>query len=360
MPRIRFGLIGLAMSAAAALVGCNSANNSGGSATRLNGGGSTFVYPMMTTWADEYRKANHVEVNYQSIGSGGGIQQMTAKTFDFGCTDGPMNQEQLEKVTANGGEAVHIPLVMGAVVPAYTLKNVKEQLVFSGPVLADIYLSKIKKWSDPAIKKLNPNVNLPELDIAVVHRADGSGTTYIWADYLSKVSPEWKQKVGVGTSLKWPCGVGQKGNEAVARQTKQTEGAIGYVELTYALQTGINYGSVINKAGKTIKPSLESVTAAANSSLKDIPDDLRYSITNAPGDDAYPISGTTWAVIYNKLPKDNGKTIVDFLRWCTHDGQQFLRRIALFAIARGFDRTHRQEARRDQGGRLSGIHDSRL
>ncbi len=303
------------------LLGCSS-NNGGGQAKRLNGGGSTFVYPMMSTWGDEYKKSKNVEVNYQSIGSGGGIQQMTAKTFDFGCTDSPMNQEQLDKVKQNGSEAVHIPLVMGAVVPAYTLKDVKESLVFSGPVLADIYLGKIKKWNDPALKELNPGMDLPDLEIVVVHRSDGSGTTYIFVDYLSKVSPEWKQKVGVGTSVNWPCGIGQKGNEAVARQTKQTEGGIGYIELTYALQAGINYGSVKNKAGKTIKPSLESVTAAANGSLSSIPDDLRYSITDAPGEDAYPISGTVWAVIYGKLPSDKGQAVIDFLRWVTHEGQE--------------------------------------
>ncbi|HLW67936.1 MAG TPA: phosphate ABC transporter substrate-binding protein PstS [Gemmataceae bacterium] len=321
----------------AAIAGCSCNSDSGGpgGVSRINGAGSTFVFPMMSTWADEYNKAKHVEVNYQSIGSGGGIQQMTSKTVDFGCSDAFMNEEQLEKAKSSGGEVIHIPLVMGAVVPAYTLKNVKETLVFSGPVLADIYLGKIKKWNDKAIKDLNPSVSLPDLDIAVVHRSDGSGTTAIWSDYLSKVSDEWKDKVGKGTSLNWPVGIGQKGNEAVARQVHDTEGAIGYIELTYALQTKIAFASVKNKAGKTIQASLETVTAAADSSLKDIPEDLRYSITDAPGDNAYPISGTVWAVIYVKQSKDKGKAVVDFLRWCTHEGQEFCASLQYSRLPKG-------------------------
>ncbi len=307
-----------------AAIGCTTGgtNGSSGGNTRLNGAGATFIYPMMSTWADEYRKAKGVEVNYQSIGSGGGIQQMTAKTVDFGCSDAPMNDEQLAKCKANGAEAVHIPLAMGADVPAYTLKGVSETLTFTGPVLADIYLGKIKKWNDPALTNLNPGVNLPNLDIVVVHRSEGSGTTYIFVDYLAKVSPEWKEKVGVAASVNWPCGVGQKGGEGVTGFVKKTEGAIGYIELTYALQNGVSYGSVKNKAGKTIKATMESITAAADNSLQTIPADLRYSITDAPGDDSYPISGTTWAVIYSKLPADKGKDVVDFLRWVTHEGQE--------------------------------------
>jgi len=278
---------------------------------------------MMTKWASEYDRAHGVEVNYQSIGSGGGIQQMTAKTFDFGCTDGPMNEEQLKKVTENGGEAVHIPLVMGAVVPAYNLAAVNKPLVFSGPVLADIFLGKVTKWNDKALKELNPDAPLPDQQIGVVHRSDGSGTTYIWVDYLSKVSPEWKEKVGVGTSVNWPCGEGGKGNEGVAGRVKAAPGTIGYIELIYALQNQIEYGAVKNRTGKPINASLESVTAAANHSLNQIPEDLRYSITDADGEDSYPISGTVWAVIYKNQPGAKGKAVVDFLHWVTHQGQQY-------------------------------------
>lgn len=295
----------------------------GDSGKRLNGGGSTFVYPMMSKWADEYRKTTGVEVNYQSIGSGGGIQQMTAKTFDFGCTDGPMNEEQLRKCKELGGEAVHIPLVLGAVVPTYNLEGVSEALNFTGPVLADIYLGKITKWNDKALAELNPDVALPEQDIVVIHRSDGSGTTYVWVEYLSKVSSAWKEKVGFGTSVDWPTGIGQKGNEGVAGLVKRTKGSIGYVELEYAEQNQMSVGRVKNKEGTFVKPSLASVKAAVEASLKDIPDDLRYSLTNGPGADSYPISGTTWAVVYNILPGNKGQQILDFLRWTTHDGQKY-------------------------------------
>jgi phosphate ABC transporter phosphate-binding protein len=290
---------------------------------RLNAGGSTFVYPMMSKWSDEYKKAKGVEVNYQSIGSGGGIQQMTAGTFDFGCTDGPMNEEQLKKCRETGVEPLHIPLVLGAVVPAYHLKEVKEPLRFTGPVLADIFLGTIQKWNDKAIRELNPDADLPDEDIVVVHRSDGSGTTYIWVDYLAKVSSAWYTKVGVGTSVDWPVGIGQKGNEAVARQVKQTPGSIGYIELTYALQTDIPFGLVKNKEGAFVKASLGSVTAAAKAGLTDIPADLRYSLTNPPGKESYPISGTVWAVVYERLPAGKGQMVIDFLRWVTHDGQPF-------------------------------------
>jgi phosphate ABC transporter phosphate-binding protein len=297
------------------------ASGCGGGKPRLNGGGSTFVYPMMSKWASEYEKAKGVQVNYQSIGSGGGIQQMTAKTFDFGCTDGPMNEEQLKKCLDNGSEAVHVPLVMGAVVPVYNLEEVKEPLRFSGPVLAGIYLGDIKKWNEKPLADLNPGVTLPDKEISVVHRSDGSGTTYIWVDYLAKVSPEWSKKVGVGTSVNWPAGIAHKGNEGVAGQVKRWPGSIGYVELIYAMQNDIPYGVVKNYAGEFIKPSLESVTAAAEGAV--IREDLRYSITDSKGKGAYPISGTVWAVVYAKLPAARGKEVVDFLRWVTHEGQAF-------------------------------------
>jgi phosphate ABC transporter phosphate-binding protein len=303
----------------AVCIGCGPS----GTKPRLNAGGSTFVYPMMSKWAAEYDKAKSVEVNYQSIGSGGGIQQMTAKTFDFGCTDGPMNEEQLKKAQDTGGDVVHVPLVMGAVVPAYNLEEVKEPLIFSGPVLADIYLGKVKKWNDKALQDLNPDVNLPNKDIGVVHRSDGSGTTYVWVDYLAKISPEWKSKVGVATSVDWPTGEGAKGNEGVAGSVKATPGAIGYIELIYATQNDIKYGLVQNKAGAAIKPELKSITAAGENALTDIPEDLRYSITDAGGKDSYPICGTVWAVLYVNEPADKGQHVVDYLRWCIHDGQQF-------------------------------------
>jgi phosphate transport system substrate-binding protein len=289
---------------------------------RLNGAGATFVFPVMSKWAAEYDKAKGVEINYQSIGSGGGIQQMTAKTADFGCSDAFLNEEQLKKAKDTNGDVVHIPLVMGAVVPIYNLEGVDE-LTFDGPALADIFLGKIKKWNDKALVALNPKAKLPDKDIGVVHRSDGSGTTNIFADYLSKVSPEWKEKVGVGTSLKWPTGEGASGNPGVAGRVKTTAGTIGYVELIYALQNDIKCGLVKNKEGVAVKADLKSVTAAADNMLKDIPDDLRYSITDAGGKDSYPISGTSWAVVYTKQPAGTGKQIVDFLNWCTHDGQQY-------------------------------------
>jgi phosphate ABC transporter phosphate-binding protein len=330
---------------AALAAGCTT-SNTGSQQPRLNGAGSSFVYPMMSKWSSEYKKARQVEVNYQSVGSGAGIQQVTAKTIDFGCTDAPMNEEQLEKARKEGGDVVHIPLVMGAVVPAYNVEEVHEPLTFSGPVLADIYLGKIKKWNDSALKELNPGAALPDRDIAVVHRSDGSGTTYIWADYLAKVSPEWKKQVGVGASLNWPCGTGQKGNEGVARQVKNSPGSIGYIELIYALQNDIKYGTVRNREGIPVTPNLASVTAAATASLANIPEDLRYSITDAPGKDSYPISGTVWAVIYVKQPADKGKAVVDFLRWVTHDGQQYAEELHYARLPQGL--VERLEKKLDQ------------
>jgi phosphate transport system substrate-binding protein len=289
---------------------------------KITGAGATFPYPIYSKWFSEYNKAHgNVEINYQSIGSGGGIQQVIKQTVFFGATDGPMTPEQLQSAP---GKIMHFPTVLGAVVPVYNIPNVTAELKFSGPVLADIFLGKITKWNDPAIAKLNAGVTLPATDITVAHRADGSGTTYIFVDYLSKVSPEWKSKVGVATSVNWPTGVGGRGNEGVSGLVRQTPGAIGYVELIYALQNKIAYGSVMNAAGEAVKASVASVTAAAAEAAKAMPPDFRVSITNAPGKGVYPISSFTWLLLYeNAKDKAQAKTMVDFVKWALTDGQKF-------------------------------------
>jgi phosphate transport system substrate-binding protein len=289
---------------------------------RINGAGATFPYPIYSKWFSEYNKQHsNVEINYQSIGSGGGIQQVTKQTVFFGATDGPMTAEQLQNAP---GKILHFPTVLGAVVPVYNLPNVSAELKFNGQVLADIFLGKITKWNDPAIAKLNAGVTLPATDITVAHRADGSGTTYIWVDFLSKLSPEWKTKVGVATSVNWPTGVGGRGNEGVSGLVKQTPGAIGYVELIYALQNKIAYGSVMNAAGEPVKATVESVTAAAAEAVKAMPPDFRVSITNAPGKGVYPISSFTWMLLYeNAKDKAQAKTMVDFMKWALTDGQKY-------------------------------------
>jgi phosphate transport system substrate-binding protein len=308
---------GIAASTAVALVAGASAQT-----MRINGAGATFPYPIYSKWFSEYNKQHsNVEINYQSIGSGGGIQQVTKQTVFFGATDGPMTAEQMQNAP---GRIFHFPTVLGAVVPVYNLPNVSSELKFSGPVLADIFLGKITKWNDPAIAKLNAGVTLPATDITVAHRADGSGTTYIWVDFLSKLSPEWKSKVGVATSVNWPTGVGGRGNEGVSGLVKQTPGAIGYVELIYALQNKIAYGSVMNMAGESVKATVESVTAAAAEAAKAMPADFRVSITNAPGKGVYPISSFTWMLLYeNAKDKAQAKTMVDFMKWALTDGQKY-------------------------------------
>jgi phosphate transport system substrate-binding protein len=303
----------MALALVAALAGVSSAE------TNLNGAGATFPNPIYQKWFTEYHNAHKdVQINYQSIGSGGGIQQLTSGTVDFGASDGPMTDEQLSKAS---GKIFHIPTVLGAVVPTYNVTGVTGELKFSGDVLADIFLGNIKKWNDPRLAKANPGVKFPDEEIVVVHRSDGSGTTYIFTDYLSKVSPEWKSKVGKGTSVNWPAGLGGKGNEGVSGMVKQTEGGIGYVELIYAVSNKMPYGSVQNAAGKFIKASLESVTAAA-ASVKDMPDDFRVSITNAPGKDAYPISSFTWLLVPAEwADATKEKAFVDFLTWMVDQGQ---------------------------------------
>ena len=289
---------------------------------QINGAGATFPNPIYQKWFDEYHKAHpNVQINYQSIGSGGGIRQITNQTVFFGATDGPMTNEQLQ---AAPGKILHFPMVLGADVPVYNIPNVKGELKFSGVLLADIFLGKIAKWNDPAITKLNPGITLPATNITVVHRAEGSGTTYIWVDYLSKVSPEWKAKVGVNTAVKWPAGVGGQGNEGVAGLVAQTPGAIGYVELIYALQNKISFGSVQNMAGEFVLASEASVTAAAAAAATQMPADFRVSITNAPGKGAYPISSFTWLLLYeNPKDKNQSKIMVDFVKWALADGQKF-------------------------------------
>lgn len=294
------------------------------SQTQLNGAGATFPYPIYSKWFSEYNKLHpDIQVNYQSIGSGGGIKQITEGTVDFGASDGPMNDQQIKDFEQKRGCTIlHFPTVLGADVPTYNLPGVTAELNFTPAALAGIFLGKITKWNDPELVKANPNVNLPDHDLVVVHRSDGSGTTYIWVDFLAKVSPEWKEKVGVGTSVNWPVGLGAKGNEGVSGQVKQTDYAIGYVELIYALQNKMLYGKVENSSKGFIKADLASVTAAAAGASKNMPDDFRVSITNAPGKTAYPISSFTWLLIPEKF-QDSGKKkiIMDFLHWMTTDGQ---------------------------------------
>jgi len=290
--------------------------------SQINGAGATFPNPLYSKWFSEYAKEHpDVRINYQPIGSGGGIRQLVNRTVFFGATDGPMTDEQLK---SGPGPILHLPTVLGAVVPVYNLSGVSTDLKFSGPVLADIFLGKITKWNDPAIAKENPGVKLPGDAITVAHRSDGSGTTYIWVDYLSKVSPAFKEKVGVATSVNWPTGVGGKGNEGVAGLVKQTPGTLGYVELIYALQNDIKFGSVKNHDGAYVKASLPSVTAAAASSVANMPADFRVSITDAPGAEAYPIASYTWLLLYEDSPqKDKARQMVAFMKWALHDGQKY-------------------------------------
>ena len=307
----------LAVAAAAALVVGVKAQT-----LQINGAGATFPAPIYTKWFSEYNKLHpNVEINYQPLGSGAGIRQITNQTVFFGASDGPMTDEQLK---AAPDHIFHFPTVLGAVVPVYNIPGTKAELKFTGAVLAGIYLGKITKWNDPAITKLNPGVTLPGTDIAVVHRSDASGTTFIFTDYLSKVSPEWKSKVGVNTSVNWPTGVGGKGSEGVTGVVTQSPGSISYVELVYALQNKISYGSVQNAAGEFLKGSVQSVTAAAAAAAPTMPADFRVSITNAPGKGAYPISSFTWLLLYeNPKNKAQAKAMNDFVKWAITDGQKY-------------------------------------
>jgi phosphate transport system substrate-binding protein len=305
----------------APLLLCLAVANAGWAQT-LNGAGATFPYPIYSKWFNEYHKLHgDVQINYQSIGSGGGIRQLTAGTVDFGASDGPMTDQQLAEAKF---KIFHIPTVLGAVVPAYNVPGVSQELKFSPDVIANICLLKISNWNDKAIAADNPGVKLPDKQIIVVHRSDGSGTNYIFTDYLSKISSEWKDRVGKGTSVKWPGGLGAKGNEGVAGMIRQMDGAFGYVELIYAIQNKIPFGMVKNSSGAWIKGSLDSTTAAAGS-VKNMPDDFRVSITNPPGKDAFPIASFTWLLVPAQF-KDaaKGKVVADFLNWMVDQGESMV------------------------------------
>lgn len=284
----------------------------------INGAGATFPFPIYSKWFNEYTKVDpSVQFNYQSIGSGGGQKQILAETVDFGASDGPMSDENLAKAPR---ALWHFPTVAGADVITFNLLGYTS-LKLDGPTIAAIFLGNITKWNDPAIAGQNPDLKMPDMDIVVVHRSDGSGTTYIFTDYLSKVSPDWKAKVGKGTSVSWPTGLGGKGNEGVSGQVKQAPGSIGYIELAYAKQNSLSYADVKNSAGKYITPTIESVTEAL--ATADIPDDFRFSMTNPPGEKAYPIAGTTWLLVYAEQ-KDHakGEKLIQFLKWAYSDGEK--------------------------------------
>lgn len=290
-------------------------------ATQLNGAGATFPYPLYSKLFAEYQKVRpEVQVNYQSIGSGGGIRQFLEKTVDFGASDSPMTDEQIAKANP---APVHIPTVLGAVVLTYNLPGVEKGLKLSGDVVADIYLGKINKWQDERITNLNPGMKLPDEPILVARRSDGSGTTAIFTDYLSKVSEDWKKTVGSGTAVNWPVGLGGKGNEGVTGLVKQMPGSIGYVELIYAENNHLSFAVIKNKGGKFVQPSTKSVTAAAAGALKEMPADFRVSITDAAGAESYPISGFTYLLVYQTLPKGKGEEIVRLLKWVVADGQKY-------------------------------------
>jgi len=309
---------------AAFALACSGSGGSGGNGgpIALQGAGATFPNPLYQKWVSEFGKVHtNIKIDYQSIGSGGGIKQIQAQTVDFGASDAPMSDADLK---AAPGELLHIPTVLGAVVVTYNVASISQPLHLSGDVVADIFLGKIKKWDDARIKQDNPGVALTAADITVVHRAEASGTSYVFSDYLSKVSPEWKQNVGTDKSPKWPVGQGGKGNEGVTGQIKQQPNTIGYVELAYAVQNKLPAALIKNASGKFVEPSIDAVTAAAASTSAQTPDDLRVSITNATGDNAYPISSYTYILAYkDQKNADKGKAVVDFLWWGIHDGEQF-------------------------------------
>lgn len=292
-----------------------------GSAVTLVGAGASFPFPLYSKWAQVYEQQRGVRVNYQSIGSGGGIRQFIAGTVDFGASDGPMTDGQVAQA---GGVVLHVPMVAGAVVPVYNLEGMGSGLNFTPDVLAGIYLGEITRWDDPRLVQANPSATLPAAELVVVHRSDGSGTTAIFTNYLSKVSAPWKSRVGEGTSVNWPAGLGGKGNEGVAQLVARTPNAIGYVELAYAITSQMTFGNVRNRSGRFITPSLESTTAAVDGAVDTVPDDFRVFITDPPGPDVYPIAGFTWILIRQEQPDSRkGKALAEFLWWATHDGQRY-------------------------------------
>lgn len=323
--RINRGVMWLlaAVVAVSALVmsACGGGSSSTSAEVRLQGAGATFPNPIYQKWFSVYNgEHQNNKFDYQSIGSGGGIKQISSKTVDFGGSDAPLTDQQLQGAPG----LIHIPTVMGAVVMTYNIPDLKDaKLKFSGDVIAGIYLGTIKKWSDPALAKDNPGVKFPDSDITVVHRSDGSGTSFVFTDYLSKVSADWKSKVGAGVSVQWPAGVGAKGNEGVTGQVKSTPNSIGYVELIYAAQNQLPFADVKDADGEWVTPSLQTVSNAAAGAAANMPADLRVSITNAPGKDAYPISSFTYILVYKEqTDAAKGKALVDFLWWATHDGQK--------------------------------------
>ncbi len=318
--KIKLAIASLILGVATVMVGVSPSQAT--DALLINGAGATFPYPIYSKWFAEFGKQHpDLHFNYQSVGSGAGIRQVSEKTVDFGATDGPMTDEQLK---ASKQKLLHFPTVLGADVPTYNIPDVSAELNFTGEILANIFLGKVTKWNDPAMASANPGVALPDKEIMVIHRSDGSGTTYIWTDFLAKVSPEWSQKVGKGTSVNWPVGLGGKGNEGVSGLIKQTPYSIGYVELIYAVQNHLGYGKVRNRAGHFIKATLESVSDAAAGALKTMPEDFRVSITDPPGKSVYPVSSFTWLLIPEEVkdPKKR-KAIVEFLKWMIHDGQAY-------------------------------------
>jgi phosphate transport system substrate-binding protein len=309
-----------------ASIACNNNGGSGSGSVSLQGAGATFPNPLYQKWLSEYGKLHpNVRIDYQSIGSGGGIKQLKEQTVDFGASDSPMTDDDLKSAP---GEILHIPTVLGAVVITYNLAGVSQPLRFSSEVIADIFLGKIKKWNDPKIAADNPGVTLPGNDITVVHRSDGSGTSAVFTDYLAKVSAEWKDKVGTGTSPSWPTGIGGKGNEGVTGQVKNTPNTIGYVELAYAVKNNLPVAHIKNASGSFVEPTIDAVTAAAEASAASMPDDLRVSITNATGAQAYPIASYTYILVYkDQKNATKGKTLVDFLWWGIHDGENFAKEL---------------------------------
>ena len=327
MSAMRLGRAWTVLAAATLVAACSGSgapprSGSSGGPLQINGAGATFPNPIYTKWTTEYNRLHpDIRINYQSVGSGAGIRQLLSRTVFFGASDQPMKDEQLQSASDT---VLHFPTVLGAVVPIYNVPGVTEELKFTGPVLADIVLGRITKWNDPALVRLNAGAKLPDLPLTFVHRSDGSGTTFIWADYLAKVSPDFKSRVGVDSALNWPAGVGAKGNEGVSGLVKQTPGSLGYTEPAYANQNQIPFGAVQNSEGQFVKASGETATAAAAGAAASMPADFRVSITNPPGQSAYPIASFTWMLFYeNPQDKAQARAMVDFMRWALTDGQRF-------------------------------------